>query len=653
MHVSPPVSVGRRCRFAVVAVVAVVCLAGTGLHAQQFTDIVDSTGLSGPIDDFTTHTYALRASGSGTFVDMLVIRRFSQPIEDITVTIEGGQADDIGYVGGTLVTDVKPSCAGVGAVPGPIDVTDQVTVDGDEARLLLRAEENCCCWTGWGSATEAGRADARLHWQVTLGEPQEFRVNMTTFLPTVAIEGPPQALCMNLFRDEPGRPIQKLYFEGDGNRAFSPSATTFRTRQLVTLVVDETVDADGIKDGSYMPMTGVSRAYAADAFDDGVLDENDNDGILHDCHLLHDEAQADPESSMSIESVRPVGGMSALVRLRGDARLPLISGAPGIGWDLFVQVDASSDPPRYTVVGAHDGFPAYELYINDFMVYSYHPGPGPYTFLRHLRRLFAPLDVGVNEVGTLPSENLRTGAPAFRAHAVPPRAVPEPVKLAASLDALVEGLNADAADARYVSLVQLQISAMAGEENARLLGDLAPALIERLGDAEPRVRQAAAATLGMVRPSLPAAAVRPLLRRMGDPEPEVRVAALGALAHLPRANRRVASSLLDRLLEDPEASVRNAAARALGDLGGGRRDVVDGLTVGLADDNAYVRSEAARSLGKLGPAARAAVPALERLARTPGQPEIVRRQAEHALRSIAGGASAPEPGRNGEPPVGR
>lgn len=391
----------RRLHGTVLAALATACLSAAGLQAQDFTDVVDSTGLSGPIDDFTTHTYARRAAGRGTFLDMLVIRRFSQPIQDIKVTVVGGQADDIGYVGGTLVTDIKPSCRGVGAVQAPIDVTDQVTVDGSEVRLLLRAEENCCCWTGWGSATEAGRADARLHWEVTLGEPEGFEVIFKSFLPTLAIEGPPQARCRDLFQDRGGPPIKKLFFEGDGNRPFSADATTYRSRQRVVLIADESVDADGIEDGSYEPDTGVSRSYTEDALDDGSL-EGDDDGILGDCHLLHGEAQADPFSTMSIESVRPVSGKSVLIRLQGEVPLPLVQNSPGIGWDLFVQIDASTDPVQYLVMGNHDGFPAYELHINGTLAYGYHPGPGPYTFFGNLIELFPPLDESVNETGTLP-----------------------------------------------------------------------------------------------------------------------------------------------------------------------------------------------------------------------------------------------------------
>lgn len=123
------------------------------------------------IDDFTEHTYSVRSSGIGTFADRLVERTFDEPISEICVTIVAGDADDIGYVGALQVTNTPARCAGVGRVQEPVDVTDEVTVEGDRASLLLRAEENCCCVTGWGSATQGDRLDARLHWQVSLGPP--------------------------------------------------------------------------------------------------------------------------------------------------------------------------------------------------------------------------------------------------------------------------------------------------------------------------------------------------------------------------------------------------------------------------------------------------------------------------------------------------
>ncbi len=123
-----------------------------------------------PIDDFTEYTYAVSSSGVGSVADFPVQRTFDNPIKTIRVTIVSGQADDIGYVGSLLVTDVAPACARVGAVTASVDVTSAVTVSGSTASFVLRAVENCCCFTGWGAATEGGRQNARFHWEVTFGD---------------------------------------------------------------------------------------------------------------------------------------------------------------------------------------------------------------------------------------------------------------------------------------------------------------------------------------------------------------------------------------------------------------------------------------------------------------------------------------------------
>lgn len=160
----------RRTGMATLAAFAVVVAVPKLLLAQTAQNV---------IDDFTQYTYSVPAGPIGSFADFLVSRTFPSRIQSIKVTIVDGQADDIGYVGSLLVTSVVPMCAGVGAVVAPVDVTSEVTVNGATASLLLRAQENCCCVTGWGSATQADRRDARLHWEVTLGSALSLAIDHT------------------------------------------------------------------------------------------------------------------------------------------------------------------------------------------------------------------------------------------------------------------------------------------------------------------------------------------------------------------------------------------------------------------------------------------------------------------------------------------
>lgn len=139
---------------------ACIALSGAGTAAAQSTTT---------FTDFTEYTYAVPAGGIGSFANHQVTRTFDAPIVSLTLTIVGGRADDIGYVGGRLVTSIPPMCADVGTVTAPVDVSDQVTINGNTATFTLRAQENCCCVTGWGTATQGDRANARFRWDVTLG----------------------------------------------------------------------------------------------------------------------------------------------------------------------------------------------------------------------------------------------------------------------------------------------------------------------------------------------------------------------------------------------------------------------------------------------------------------------------------------------------
>lgn len=156
----------RRHRICAIGVLAVSTLCGA--RAARAVTV---------IDDFTEVTYSVPAGPIGSFADHPVTRTFDGDIKSIQVEIVSGSADDIGYVGDLLVTDVKPSCANVGSVVAPVDVTSQVTVSGATASFVLRAQENCCCVTGWGPATQGDRPPAVFHWHVEVANTCEPDAN--------------------------------------------------------------------------------------------------------------------------------------------------------------------------------------------------------------------------------------------------------------------------------------------------------------------------------------------------------------------------------------------------------------------------------------------------------------------------------------------
>ncbi len=55
-------------------------------------------------------------------------------------------------------------------------------------------------------------------------------------------------------------------------------------------------------------------------------------------------------------------------------------GSPAIDWDFGITIDTSGPEPTYEVVGAWDGYPAAELYINRQPVFRSTPGSRPGSF---------------------------------------------------------------------------------------------------------------------------------------------------------------------------------------------------------------------------------------------------------------------------------
>jgi hypothetical protein len=226
----------------------------------------------------------------------------------------------------------------------------------------------------------------------TLSNPSkdcELTINVTTFIPTNSLTGPPQARC--------GRG-QQLFFKGD-DRGFGATAPSFRTRSLITVIPEQSADADGLKAGSEQELIGETRSYAPDALADFVINSADDDAVLHDCHLLHDVGTASNSGMHAV--VTRTGEHQVSVHMFGGAGNPLVFGAPEINWDFTITIDTSGSSTHWTIMGDHDGFPAYEVYINNNPIYTFSPGPGPYG-LFDILKLFPPLDVNVNTSGDLP-----------------------------------------------------------------------------------------------------------------------------------------------------------------------------------------------------------------------------------------------------------
>lgn len=196
---------------------------------------------------------------------------------------------------------------------------------------------------------------------------------------------------------------RKLYFSGD-NRGFDPDAENFRLRQRVTLIPDEMDDPDGVHEDGVSNEAGEVSAFAEDAMADGVIGDGDEDGISDDCILFHKAHRA--ETDLMDVTVTRTGPKSLQARFKGTLDSPLVGPAEVLGaidWDFTLTLDITTEPGIWTLSGAHDGFPAYEIYVNGAPLYRHDPGTPPYEFAKDTRKLLPPLDIGIAEIsGELP-----------------------------------------------------------------------------------------------------------------------------------------------------------------------------------------------------------------------------------------------------------
>jgi hypothetical protein len=156
---------------------------------------------------------------------------------------------------------------------------------------------------------------------------------------------------------------------------------------------------DGVQDGSVLKLAGETRAYAEDAMADGVIDAADEDGVSDDCKLFHRAHLA--ETDRMDVSVTRTSPKTLQIRFSGTLDSPLVGPAQVLGaidWDFTLTLDKTFETGVWTLSGAHDGFPAYEIYVDGQPVYRHDPGAPPYDFARDVRKLLPPLDVEVTEV---------------------------------------------------------------------------------------------------------------------------------------------------------------------------------------------------------------------------------------------------------------
>lgn len=225
-------------------------------------------------------------------------------------------------------------------------------------------------------AAQAHAANARL--AAADRQAGAYTISLATFIPGNYVLAPaihPQSFAGPASLSKPLP--QRLVFSGD-DRAFDVDATRYRAKQVVTLVPDETLDADGLYDDSKLNVGGQTESFIAElALADGKLDDLDRqaDGSGKLGPKRMQQKVAVDTSGMLIDDPIRLGPKRVSVRLHtarsGGPRDQLLAGAPSIDWDFTIVIDTSGPTPKYELAGSWDGYPAMELYINRQPIYQY------------------------------------------------------------------------------------------------------------------------------------------------------------------------------------------------------------------------------------------------------------------------------------------
>jgi hypothetical protein len=174
-------------------------------------------------------------------------------------------------------------------------------------------------------------------------------------------------------------PPSRLAFAGD-DRGFDIDATSYRARQVVTVIPDEAEDADGLLEGSKRNLGGITESFDARlVLADGRIDDADRNGAPGCPGIKRGEIAVNTDGMIIDDPIR-LGPHCVFIRLRTEIgrgpRNRLIAGSPSIDWNVGITIDTSGPQPIYEVSGIWDGYPAAELYINRQPVFTYTPAEG-------------------------------------------------------------------------------------------------------------------------------------------------------------------------------------------------------------------------------------------------------------------------------------
>jgi hypothetical protein len=160
------------------------------------------------------------------------------------------------------------------------------------------------------------------------------------------------------------------YYHGDG-RGFQYDGGTSRIFQQVTLTADP--ESSSGFEGDLQNAYGSSAGYWWWQIDD-VDDAFCPYAVSQDEEPADTDTEEVTDETLSIKVVpNPLGG-SVTATFAAAGSNPVAIGAPSVDAVLEVTIEQTcGQAAQYRIKGSHDGYPAYELYLNQQLVYSHDP----------------------------------------------------------------------------------------------------------------------------------------------------------------------------------------------------------------------------------------------------------------------------------------
>lgn len=187
----------------------------------------------------------------------------------------------------------------------------------------------------------------------------EYEITINTFIPANNIDHP----------IHPNR-----VFSGD-DRSYNKNASSSRSHYKLTVIPIETLESNGIKSGSETKTVGKTTSYEKSTSLDssGKLTSAAKSDTIKGTPLMVDY---DTASSSGISSASSTKKSSRKFEYHCVVSIgnPLVL-SPNIDYDFKITVDLSDpEKPKYEIVGDHDGYPGYEVYIGDKRIHEFDPG---------------------------------------------------------------------------------------------------------------------------------------------------------------------------------------------------------------------------------------------------------------------------------------